>query len=179
MQIRLSCTDIPPNFKYDLLRKRSKTQKRPACRAYFWQTALCKPEKSEKHQWCLPTSGKSRNGRKPNGLTTNKSTKRSCPGTKAFTPDKTRIFYWACNKLSSVDANGLNHFSRIADAKEAQIRQPDRYACSCWYLNHKRPLANASDLTIPKLKRPARSCADFTAGPVYLCICLPAQTLEP
>ena len=125
------CTDIPPNFKYDLLRKRSKTQKRPACRAYFWQTALCKPEKSEKHQWCLPTSGKFRNGRKPNGLTTNKSTKRSCPGTKAFNPDKTRIFYWACNKLSSVDANGLNHFSRIADAKEAQIRQPDRYACIC------------------------------------------------
>lgn len=131
MQIRLSCTDIPPNFKYDLLRKRSKTQKRPACRAYFWQTALCKPEKSEKHQWCLPTSEKFRNGRKPNGLTTNKSTKRSCPGTKAFNPDKTRIFYWACNKLSSVDANGLNHFSRIADANEAQTRRPDRYVCIC------------------------------------------------
>lgn len=76
-------------------------------------------------------AGNSETAGKPNGLTTNKSTKRSCPGTKAFNPDKTRIFYWACNKLSSVDANGLNHFSRIADAKEAQIRQPDRYACIC------------------------------------------------
>ena len=54
-----------------------------------------------------------------------------CPGTKAFNPDKTRIFYWACNKLSSVDANGLNHFSRIADANEAQTRRPDRYVCIC------------------------------------------------